>query len=93
MPKVFSATVRQCSTEGVLQVTGTITSIDKDLFGHVVLRLAPGSNNVFQNVSATLEPSELERAAQLSKRQTVTLQCIGNGMVIGSVRIGNCTID
>ena len=75
----------------LLEVNGTVESIDKNVMDDVVLRLATG--DMISNVDATLKSSEESTAGQLEKRQQVTLLCKGAGMVIGSPQLNECTFS
>lgn len=63
-----------------LLVTGHVASIDKDMFDHIIVRLASGS--MFQTVDATMMPSEKSQAAGLHKGTAVSVLCTGNGKVM-----------
>jgi hypothetical protein len=73
----------------LLQVTGTVASIDKDILGDIVVHLR--SPNEFMNTRATLEKSETSKAAALNKGAHVTLQCTGKGRIVGSPSLDDCT--
>lgn len=73
-----------------LLVTGRVKSIDKDFLNDIVLQLQ--SPNEFMSTHATLEDSEKAAAAQLRKGATVTLECIGRGLVIGSPMLDDCRL-
>jgi hypothetical protein len=66
----------------ILQVTGIVSSIDKDFMDNVVLRLK--SPNPIMGTMARLEKSESGKAAGLSKGAAITLICEGRGRVVGS---------
>lgn len=73
-----------------LLVTGSVASIDKDMFDNVVLHLK--SPNEFMNTQATLEDSEKSIAASLAKGSKVALLCTGGGRIIGTPMLSDCTI-
>ena len=43
-------------------------------------------------VNATLEDSEKGKAASLRKGASVTVACTGNGLIIGTPMLKDCTI-
>ena len=74
-----------------LQVTGVVASIDKDFMDNIVLHLkAP---NEFMDTWAKLEKSEADKAATLKKSEKVTLICEGNGRIMKSPHLDDCTIS
>jgi hypothetical protein len=75
----------------ILQVTGTVASIDKDFLDDIVLHLK--SPNQFENTMATLKKSETSKAAALSKGSKVTLLCKGKGRILGSPTLDDCTFN
>jgi len=75
----------------LLEVTGVITSITKDLFDDTQIHLK-GIHSFF-DVYATLESSEEAKAIELKKQQPITLHCIGDGEVIGVPLLKNCMIQ
>lgn len=75
----------------ILQVTGTVASIDKNIMGDIVLHLK--SPNEFMNTMATLKKTETSKAAALNKGAKVTLLCKGKGRLLGSPALGDCTIS
>lgn len=72
-----------------LRVVGVVTSIDKDLFGAAVVRLASGSP---LEVAGTLRDADGPKAAALRKGQPVALECVGAGMVLGSPVLDGCAV-
>lgn len=76
-----------------LLVSGTVTSIDKDAFGNIVLRLGGGDQFGLQSVMARLDDSQKAKAMSLSKGQPETVLCEGDGMVIGSPSLGGCQLE
>ncbi len=72
----------------VLAVTGEVSSIDKDMFDDVVLKLDTGK--MFNDVHATLEKSEAGAAAALRKGTRVMVICKGKGMVMRSPMLEDC---
>jgi RNA polymerase subunit RPABC4/transcription elongation factor Spt4 len=74
----------------VLLVDGSINSIEKDMFDHIVLYLRTGDD--FNKVMATLEDAEAGKAAALKRRQSVVLLCIGGMRIMGSASLSGCRI-
>lgn len=73
----------------LLEVTGEVAKIDKDFMDDIVVNLRSG--NQFMATHAYVEDSEKSAAKRLSKGDTVTLRCIGGGMIIGSPVLRDCT--
>lgn len=74
-----------------LIVSGTLSSIDKDFTGDVILQLE--SPNTFMGTRAHLEESEASKAASIRKGSKVALLCTGGGKIVGSPVLRDCTID
>lgn len=74
-----------------LLVGGTIESIDKDMFNNMVLHLK--TKNELSPVMATLADSEASKAANLRKRQRVTLLCRGGTRIVDSPTLDKCVIQ
>ena len=74
-----------------LVVTGMVKGINKDAFDEAFLELA--TYNEFETVDAYLQQSELAKAARMSVYQPVTVACRGDGMVIESPILRDCTIQ
>lgn len=75
----------------MLEVTGTISSIDSGFDDDAIVQLSTG--NDFQSVSAQGDDSFTDVAATLSKGQQVTMICKGDGEVIGSPMLGDCVVQ
>ena len=73
-----------------LLVSGTVSKVDKGPLGGLYVRLVTA--NPFIHIDASLEDSEKSKAGQLEKGDAVKLLCEGNGMVIGRVQLGDCTV-
>ncbi|AOK03317.1 tRNA_anti-like [Burkholderia pseudomallei] len=72
-----------------LSVSGTIQSIDKDAFDNIVVKLR--SSNEFMPVNAYLSKEHEALAASLEKGKKVTWTCEGDGRLIGSPMLRDCT--
>lgn len=57
---------------GLVRVTGNITGIDEDAAGHPVVRLSTGGTD---GADMLLEDDQRDAAAQLSKGESVDIQC------------------
>lgn len=75
----------------ILQVSGTVSSIDKDFMDDVVLHLE--SPNPFAPTSARLKGSQAKRAAALSKGAAVTVTCEDVERILVSPSLRGCTIN
>lgn len=71
-----------------LAVEGSVSGISKDAFDGIFIELNTG--NEFQSVHATGLPEET--ASQLSKGDRISLACVGDGMLVGSPMLSDCTI-
>lgn len=71
-----------------LEVTGKISGIDSGFGDEAIVRLS-GSNGLNNNY-ASGDDSFNEYASTLSKGQTVTLICKGNGENLGSPSLSDC---
>jgi hypothetical protein len=74
-----------------LKMSGTITSINKGIGDSMYLVYS--TSNQFEGVQAHLAASQKSKAAGLSKGASVTVECIGDGMIIGSPMLKDCTIE
>ena len=72
----------------LIQVTGKVDSVNKDVTDNTVIILA--GKKMFQSVHATLNDTEEQTAINVQKGQTVTLRCRGRGEVIGSPMLKDC---
>lgn len=76
-----------------LRVTGTVKSIDSGLGDGATVNLSAGDEYGFNNVMADGDESFDDQAAQLSKGQNITLNCVGGGEIVGSPVLRECTIN
>lgn len=74
----------------LVQVIGRVQSIDKDFTNSVVLRLATG--NEFMSADMTLLDSQADKAAELSRGDTVLVQCPRVQRVMGSPMGRKCVL-
>jgi hypothetical protein len=74
-----------------LAVRGMVMEIRKDFTNGIVIAL--GSTNEFMPVDAHLVKDDSSKAAALHKWEVVNLICDGDGMVVGSPQLGDCTFD
>lgn len=71
-----------------LAVTGTVQSIEKDLFDNIVVRLR--TSNEFMGAMASLDSKYEALAASLRKGAKVAWTCKGGGLVVGSPVLRDC---
>lgn len=76
-----------------LKVTGTVQSIDSGLGDGATVNLSTGDEYGFNNVMADGDDGFDDQAAQLSKGQKITLNCVGGGEIIGSPVLRECIIS
>lgn len=74
-----------------LIVSGKIRSIDKSIGDAMYLSIA--TSNQFQSIQAHLVESQKSKAATLKKGEDVTVECVGDGMLIGSPMLRECSIQ
>ena len=74
-----------------LGIVGVISSIRKDFADNVILELR--SPNQFMSTSAYVGTSELSKAAALKNGERVLLKCSGDGMVVGTPVLKECSIQ
>lgn len=74
----------------LVQVSGTIYSIDKDILGNPFVQIQSGSYDLW-GVQCGFSQADQSQLAQLSKGQTVTLQGTVSGKVV-NVMIDGCSI-
>lgn len=74
-----------------LAVRGTVQSINKDITDDIYLVLA--TPNEFMGIHANVNSEEASKAAALSKGTHLTVVCQGQGMILGSPMLGDCSIQ
>lgn len=74
-----------------LSISGRVAGISKSAFDSIYLELS--TQNQFMLVQAHMLDSEHDASAKLRRGQTVTLLCLGNGMVLGSPMLNDCRIS
>lgn len=72
----------------VVEITGRVTSIDKDAFSHIVVHL--GTPNQFESSMLTMGDTEASAASALQKGQEVTVRCADMKRMIGSPYGSGC---
>lgn len=75
----------------LLLIEGTVASIDSGFTDNAQVQLA--TSNDFMSVTATGDEAFDNAAASLSKGQTISVLCRGEGEVIGSPMVGDCVIQ
>ncbi|WP_211461796.1 OB-fold protein [Collimonas silvisoli] len=71
-----------------LRVSGSVQSIDKDVFNNIVVHLK--TTNEFMPAMAKLDDKHEALAASLSKGGKITWQCVGGGKILVSPVLNNC---
>lgn len=71
-----------------IEMTGIVESISSDMMDEPVVQLATG--NEFQSVNARGLPKAV--AGNLSKGQSITLNCKGGGEIVGSPVLDDCSL-
>lgn len=71
-----------------LRVSGSVQSIDKDVFDNIVVHLR--ATNEFIPAMAKLDDKHEALAASLSKGNKIIWQCNGGGKLIGRPVLNNC---
>lgn len=74
----------------ILEVDGQVEEIGKNFAGDVYLAL--GTTNEFETVDAYIQSSSVSYAATLSPGTVVTVLCRGDGMIVGSPVLRDCSI-
>jgi len=74
----------------LLEVSGVVSSINKDLTDSVYLALR--TPNQFMEIHAELQKQDVQKAARLAKGTKVVVICQGNGMIVGSVMLNDCAL-
>lgn len=72
----------------LLQISGTVQSIDKSVFNTIVVHLRSG--NEFSSVYAELEDMHEQIAAQLTKGEKINFLCQGGGRLLDSPIVRKC---
>ncbi|MGP5406097.1 OB-fold protein [Psychrobacter celer] len=75
----------------LLQIDGKVASIDSGFTDNAQVQLA--TSNDFMSVTATGNEAFDDAAASLSKGQSISLLCRGEGEIIGSPMVGDCVIQ
>lgn len=73
-----------------LQISAVVDGIHKDFKDDSYLTLS--TDNSYMPIHASINNSELNRAAQLRKGSEVTVECNGGTMILGSPTLNNCII-
>ncbi len=76
-----------------VQIEGLLGSIEEDFSGSPVLQLFAGDvEDLSRSISIELEKSELAKAADLHKQQTVTVLCKSMKLIVGRPYGADCTL-
>jgi hypothetical protein len=76
--------------KAIVEITGTISSIDKDFADDVVVHLATG--DPFSSAGLTLVSSQKDLAASLVKGQDIVIRCDHVRRILSSPEGSDCTI-
>lgn len=71
-----------------LEVAGTVSGISKNAFGSIYVELR--TSNEFMGIHANGLPENV--AAGLTKGQKITVRCTGNGLLMGSPMLDDCSM-
>jgi hypothetical protein len=74
-----------------LYLDAMVGSINKNAFGQVYLVL-PNYYDEFDSVQAVLNEDSYGAAGRLQKGMIVSMECDGDGMIIGSPMLNNCSL-
>ena len=79
----------------LLEISGTIDSIGKDILGYPFITLSNGSDSISLNdVECSFDQTDSNNSAlsSLSKGQKITLEGTGSGMTLTQVMVKNCSV-
>lgn len=82
----------QAYKDKTIVVTGVLDSIESGLGDTPYLTLRAGDEYNFNTPQAHFDKSETDSLVTLSKGESVTLRCKGDGEIMGSPMLSNCTI-
>lgn len=69
-------------------IDGKVSKIRKDFLENIVIDLRGPRR--FQNITLTMKPEAKSRASKLSKGESVTALCTGNGRIINTPQLKEC---
>jgi hypothetical protein len=75
----------------LLRVTGEVQEIAGNFTGEPYLLLRTTSSN-WDRVRSNLRSSEKSKSSELAPGEIVTIECRGNGFVLGSPQLNDCKI-
>lgn len=76
----------------VLQVTGSVESINKDFTDGIYIVLTGTDDMGMDGIHCEFSSDHANDAAALSKGQKITIKGIGNGYMMGSATLSGCTV-
>lgn len=82
----------QAYKDKTIVVTGVLDSIESGLGDTPYLTLRAGDEYNFNTPQAHFDKSETDSLVTLSKGESVTLRCKGDGEIMGSPMLSGCTI-
>jgi ribosomal protein L40E len=71
-------------------VSGVVRSVDRDLEGSMIARLATG--DAFETVNAKLATRTDPSLVGVTKGRSVSLICVGRGVLMGAPQLGGCFV-
>lgn len=74
----------------IVEVAGTVQSIDKDAFDNIIVRLA--TPNQFMAAAMQMKPTEKTKAISLSKGVKLSVQCEKVARIVGMPHGSDCII-
>jgi len=74
-----------------LEISGIVQSINKDLFNDPYIVIAP-NKQTFNGIECSFNQDQEGELANLNAGQSITVEGIGNGYVLNSVMVKNCSI-
>ena len=82
----------QAYKDKTLVITGVVDSIESGLGDTPYLTLRAGDEYNFSTPQAHFDKTETDGLVTLSKGDNITLKCKGNGEIMGSPMLSDCTI-
>jgi hypothetical protein len=82
----------QAYKDKTLVITGVVDSIESGLGDTPYLTLRAGDEYNFSKPQAHFDKTETDSLVTLSKGDNITLKCKGNGEIMGSPMLSDCTM-
>lgn len=74
-----------------LEISGVVQSISKNLFNDPYIVIAPNTQT-FNGIQCSFNQDQEGGLATLNTGQNITVEGIGNGYMLNSVMVNNCSI-